>query len=204
MSNTKFVLCSVCALLLGMSPARAESIYVTGVLEGASAATDAGSTWTLLLQYTPSATAVAAITQASLVVNRVGGGTYTWSALDGSKTNTVSVLTNKNTLRVRTNWTGDQSGLLGTNLSKLTLSIVSPTAVPTEVASAANVSYIMNTATSISGTFEFDPFAPFGDTEQILVGIPQAVPEPGTWALLAAVSGVIGRRVLRNRRILSA
>ncbi|MFN6314538.1 MAG: hypothetical protein ACK5TG_01660 [Planctomyces sp.] len=190
----------VLALTTGLASVRGEPLYFIGTLEGAGLGTDAGSSWVLMLQYTPSATAVAAVTQATMTVNRVGGGSYTWSGLDGTKTNAVSVLANLNTLRVRLNWTGDQSSTLGTNGSSLILTVVSPTALPTQVASKQNVDQLVNTATNITGTFDFDPFAPFGESEQALVGVPQAVPEPGSLAVLAVASVLMGRRYLSSRK----
>ena len=190
----------VLALTTGLASVQAEPLYFIGTLEGAGLGTDAGSSWVLMMQYTPSATAVAAVTQATMTVARVGGGTYTWSGLDVTKTNTVSVLSNLNTLRVRLNWTGDQSAALGTNVSSLILTVVSPKLLPTQVASKQDVEQLVNTATNITGNFEFDPFAPFGESEQALVGVPQAVPEPGGLAVLAIASVFIGRRVLSRRK----
>jgi len=78
--------------------------------------------------------------------------------------------------------------------------VVSPTALPTQVASKQNVDQLVNTATNITGNFEFDPFAPFGESEQALVGVPQAVPEPGSVAVLAVASVLMGRRYLSSRK----
>lgn len=188
------------ALTTGLTSVRGEPLYFIGTLEGAGLATDAGSSWVLLLQYTPATTAVAVVTQATMTVQRAGGGTYTWSALDGTKTNAVSILSNNNTLRVRLNWSGDESGGLGTNKSSLILTVSSPTMVPTQIASKQNVDQLVNTATSVTGTFDFDPFAPFGESEQSLVGVPQAVPEPGGVAILAISAVLAGRRFARRRK----
>jgi hypothetical protein len=190
----------VLALTAGFASVRGEQLYFMGTLEGAGLGSDAGSSWVLMMQYTPSATLVAAVTQATMTVNRAGGGTWTWSNINAGKTNTVSVLSNRNTLRVRLNWTGEQSGILGTNISSLILTVVSPGVVPLQIASKQNVEQLVSTATNITGNFEFDPFAPFGESEQALVGIPQAVPEPGSLAVLAAASVFATRRYLTRRR----
>jgi hypothetical protein len=121
----------------------------------------------------------------------------------GSSKNRIRIQ-NLNTLLVNVNWTGDATNSFGTATSELALTINSTKTVAANVASQANIDFLIANANSITGTFDVAGQGTLPDSTYDLAGTLNAVPEPSTWGLLAGIGMVAGRRYLRRRQVVQA
>jgi len=180
----------------------ANPLYFEGSAQTANLLTAVDGSFVLNnLAYTASTTQNAAVNSAVFALSMAGSSTANFTDIKGglgASKNRLRVQ-NLNTLVVNVNWSGDVGGTIGTSTSELNLTIASTKNVASNVASQANINFILANANAISGTFEVNGQGSLPDTDFDIVGTLNAVPEPSTWGLLAGIGMVVGRRYLRRR-----
>jgi len=180
----------------------ANPLYFQGSATTANLPTAVSGSFVLSnLAYTASTGAIAAVNSASFALSMAGSSTANFTDIKGglgASKNRLRVQ-NLNTLLVNVHWAGDTNNSIGTATSELDLTIVSTKNVAANVASQANIDFLIANANSITGNFFANGQGSLPDTDFELVGTLNAVPEPSTWGLLAGIGMVVGRRYLRRR-----
>ncbi|MFM7164588.1 MAG: PEP-CTERM sorting domain-containing protein [Planctomycetaceae bacterium] len=180
----------------------ANPLYFQGSALTANLPTAVGGSFVLSnLAYTASAGQNAAVNSAVFALSMAGAPTANFTDIKGglgASKNRLRVQ-NLNTLLVNVNWSGDVGATIGTSTSELNLTIVSTKNIASNVASQANIDFLIANANSITGAFFANGQGSLPDTDFELVGTLNAVPEPSTWGLLAGIGMVVGRRYLRRR-----
>lgn len=188
------------------SVANANPLYFTGSATGGNFPQVSGTFVISNLAYTASAGQNAVVNSATFALSIAGSSTATFVDLKGGlgpAKNRVRVTT-LNTVLINVNWTGDATNSIGTSTTELQLTINSSKNVAANVASQANIDFLIANATSISGFFDVTGQGSLPDSSYDLAGNLASVPEPSSWALLAGVGMVVGRRYLRRRQVAAA
>lgn len=181
----------------------ANPLFFTGTATTANLPTPVGGSFVLSnLAYTASAGQNAVVNSAAFALSMIGSPAASFVDIKGglgSSKNRLRVQ-NLNTLLVNVNWTGNSTNAFGTATSELTLTINSTKTVSANVASQANIDFLIANANSITGTFDVSGQGTLPDSSFDLAGTLNSVPEPSTWGLLAGIGMVAGRRYLRRRQ----
>jgi len=185
----------------------ANPLYFTGAAVTGNLPTPVGGSFVLSnLAYTASAGQNAVVNSAAFALSMTGSPVASFVDIKGglgSSKNRIRIQ-NLNTLLVNVNWTGDVTNNFGTATSELALTINSTKTVAANVASQANIDFLIANANSITGTFDVAGQGTLPDSTYDLAGTLNAVPEPSTWGLLAGIGMVVGRRYLRRRQVAQA
>jgi len=192
---------AIAALPLTSANCHAGVMALAGTTKADSTAPYNGKAWSLNLVYTPNlASAAATITAATLTIDSVNFLLNTGGAAD---TVEVTPDTGPNDDRLFINADFLPSGSLGTNVAVLINLVVQGTVdVSPAIASDANIGALSLAGNAVtSGTFVLNPSPSVGSTSLInFTGTVQA-PEPGSFALLAGLGLVAGRRFLKRRKL---
>ena len=185
----------------------ANPLYFTGTAVTGNLPTPINGSFVLSnLAYTASAGQNAVVNSAAFALSMTGSPLASFTDIKGglgASKNRVRVQ-NLNTLLINVNWTGDSTNTFGTATSELALTINSTQTVAANVASQANIDFLIANANSITGTFDVAGQGTLPDSTFDLAGTLNAVPEPSTWGLLAGIGMVVGRRYLRRRQVAQA
>lgn len=183
------------------SVANANPLYFTGTATTGNLTPQLSGTFVLSnLAYTAGAGQNAVVNSATLALSMAGFSTATFVDIKGglgASKNRIQV-NSLNTLLINVNWTGDATNSIGTQTSELRMTINSTKSVAANVASQANIDFLVANAGSVTATFDVNGQGSLPDSTYDLTGL-SSVPEPSSWALLAGVGMVVGRRYLRRR-----
>ena len=181
----------------------ANPLYFTGSAVTGNLPTPVNGSFVLSnLAYTASAGQNAVVNSAAFALSMTGSPAASFVDIKGglgSSKNRIRIQ-NLNTLLVNVNWTGNSTGTFGLATSELALTINSTKTVAANVASQANINFLIANANSITGTFDVSGQGTLPDSTFDLAGTLNSVPEPSTWGLLAGIGMVAGRRYLRRRQ----
>jgi len=199
----KAALAACVAVVSAAGSASAAQVYLTGTAkEDISGVT---STWTLLVNYTPSTAIMAPVTSADFRINR-SGTIYQWNVLKSSSQNRIRIAGAQTAYDLGLRFQGPANAPAGATTgqfqSDVNLTVGGGTTLANQEATEANISLLTSTSTVLQGQFIVDTEAPFGTAGVLpLDGTPtSAVPEPGSMLLLGGLGLVAGRRVMARRR----
>lgn len=193
------------AVVAAAGSVSAAQVYLTGsAKEDVSNVT---STWTLLVDYTPTTTSdiIATVTSADFRINR-SGTIYQWNVLKSSSQNRIRIAGAQTAYDLGLRFQGPANApagaTTGINQADVNLTVGGGTTLANQEASEANISLLTSTSTVLQGQFILDTEPPFGTNGLLtLDGTPaSAIPEPGSMLLLSGLGLVAGRRVMARRR----
>ena len=193
------------AVVAAAGSVSAAQVYLTGTAkEDVSSVT---STWTLLVDYTPTTTSgiIASVTSADFRINR-SGTIYQWNVLKSSSQNRIRIAGAQTAYDLGLRFQGPANApagaTTGINQADVNLTVGGGTTLANQEASEANISLLTSTSTVLQGQFIVDTEFPFStDGVLTLDGLPaSAIPEPGSMLLLSGLGLVAGRRVMARRR----
>ena len=185
-----------CAVAIAASgSANAAQLMLTGKVIGP--ASDIGKTFSLIANYTPSATSAAVINNATLVV-----GAQTWNSLLGGSSPAITIASAKNAFTIAGQFGGSNPDDVGNTFTSLSLTV---TGTPVSLAQAteANINSIFASRTTALGTLTIigNVTGNFGGNSITLEGnLPSAVPEPGSLLVLGGLGLFVGRRMMVRRQ----
>ena len=188
-----------CAVAIAASgSANAAQLLLTGKVIGPVA--DIGKTFSLSVNYAPSATSAAVINSATLVV-----GAQTWSSLLGGigQNPAITIASAKNAFTIAGQFGGSTPGNVGDIITSLSLNVTSATPVAAQQATEDNINAIFASRSSALGTLTIvgNTAGNFGGNILNLEGsLPAAVPEPGSLLVLGGLGLFVGRRMMVRRQ----
>ena len=188
-----------CAVAIAASgSANAAQLMLTGKVIGPVA--DIGKTFSLSVNYSPSATSAAVINSATLVV-----GAQTWSSLLGGigQNPAITIASAKNAFTIAGQFGGSTPDDVGNIITSLSLNVTSATPVAATQATQANIDAIFASRSSALGTLTIvgNTAGNFGGNILNLEGsLPAAVPEPGSLLVLGGLGLFVGRRMMVRRQ----
>lgn len=201
----KLLLTAALIAVASIQTASAGTLRFAGTTAGSNALFG-GKPWSLALTYTPSVTSVATVTSATLLIDVYSFSLKTSGTGNAFDTITVAQIAgpNNDEMTIVADFKASVPGAYGSIIASLTGFKVQGTAdISGTAASDPNLQLLGSIGNLVTaGSFRFypngvDPLA--ADIVTLSGAVP--APEPGSFALLAGLGLVAGRRFLKRRKL---